>query len=160
MSKMSGARLEKDVTSEHNTFQVYLLMLKAGKASARKVAEQLGFSSSSLATHHLDKLCNLKLVSKDRYGVYKVAHKKFGILRFFIAVRKFIVPRTFFYMIFYVTMAVFMFFLLVDVARIVALFFCLIGIAANFIETMEFYRIMPKTSNLKVEQNVQKKRLI
>lgn len=153
---MSGSRLEKEVAGEHNTFQVYLLMLKVKKASAREVAEQLGFSSPSLAIHHLEKLSGLKLVSKDRYGVYEVVPRKFGLLRFFIVVRRFIVPRTFFYMILYLVVAVFSFFMLVDVARIVALFFCLIGVAANFIETIEFYRVMPKTSVLKVEQNVQK----
>jgi len=157
VERMSGSRLEKEVAGEYNTFQVYLLMLKVKKASAREVAECLGFSSPSLAIHHLDKLSSLKLVRKDRYGVYEVVPRKFGILKFFIVVRRFIVPRTFFYMILYLAMAVFSFLLLVDVVRNVALLFSLLGIVFNAVETVEFYRLIPKAMFVQeVEQSVQK----
>ena len=154
---MSRPKLEKEVAGEYNTFQVYLLMLKVKKASGREVAERLGFSSPSLAVHHLEKLISLKLVRKDRYGVYEVVPRKFGILKFFIVVRRFIVPRTFFYMIFYLVMAVFSFLLLIDMARNVALFFSLLGIIFNAVETVEFYRLIPKAMAVQeVEQPVQK----
>jgi len=154
---MSSARLDREVAGEYNTFLVYLLMLRVRRASGRDVAERLGFSSPSLAVHHLEKLSNLKLVSKDRYGVYEVVPRKFGILRFFFVVKRFIVPRTFFYMILYLVMTAFSFFMLVDVTRNVALFFSLIGVVLNAIETVEFYRIIPKTVAVQeVEQNVQK----
>jgi hypothetical protein len=154
---MSKVRLEKEVAGEYNTFQVYLLMLRVRKASAREVAEQLGFSSPSLAIHHLEKLSGLKLVTKDRYGVYEVVLKKFGILKFFFVVRKFIVPRAFFYAMLYAVMAVFSVFVLSDVARIVALFFSLVSVIIHLAETVQFYRLIPKTSPVQeVEQFVQK----
>ncbi len=154
---MSGSSLEKEVTGEYNTFLVYLLMLRVRRASGRDVAERLGFSSPSLAVHHLEKLSGLKLVSKDRFGVYEVVPRKFGVLRFFFVVRRFIVPRTFFYMVLYLVMAVFSFFMLVDVARNVALLFSLVGVVLNAIETVEFYRLIPKARTVQeVEQNVQK----
>ena len=149
--------LEREVAGEYNTFLVYLLMLRVKKASGREVARQLGFSSPALAVHHLEKLSQLKLVNKDRHGVYHVIRRKFGLLRFFVVVRKFIVPRTFFYTILYGVMAVFSLFMLSGAIRDVALFFCLIGIAINFVETVEFYRVIPKTIVVQeVEQTVQK----
>jgi len=132
---MSESRLEKEVAGEYNTFQVYLLLLKVKKASAREVAYQLGFCSPSLAIHHLEKLSSLKLVRKDQFGVYHVVSRRFGILKFFIVVRRTFVPRTFFYMILYVVVAVFSVFLLSDVARNVALLFSLMGVVTNFLET-------------------------
>jgi len=149
--------LEREVAGEYNTFLVYLLMLRVKKASGREVARQLGFSSPALAVHHLEKLSQLKLVDKDRHGVYHVVRRKFGILRFFVVVRKFIVPRAFFYMILYLVMAFFSLPMLSGTIRDVALFFCLIGIAINFVETVEFYRVIPKTIAVQeVEQTVQK----
>lgn len=156
MSGMSGPRLEKEVAGEYNTFQVYLLMLKVKKASAREVADQLGFSSPSLAIHHLEKLSSLKLVMKDRFGLYHVVSRRFGILKFFIVVRRTFVPRTFFYMILYMVVAIFSVFLLFDVARNVALLFSLMGAVTNFLETVQFYRVIPRTGPVQeVEQFVQ-----
>lgn len=154
---MSGVCFERDVAGEYNTFLVYLLMLRVKKASCRDVAEQLGFSSPSLAAHHLEKLSDLRLVSKNRFGAYEVVPKKFGVLRFFFVVKRFIVPRTFFYMVFYLVLAVFSFFMLADAARNVAVLFSLVGAVLNAVETVEFYRLIPKTKRVQeVEQNVQK----
>jgi hypothetical protein len=157
VKRLSGARIEKEVAGEFNTFQVYLLMLKVKKASGREVAEQLGFSSPSLAVHHLEKLSGLRLVKKDQFGVYHVISRRFGILRFFFVVRQFIVPRTFFYALLYAVMVVFSVFLLSDVARMVALFFSLFGAVISVVETIEFYKLIPKTKPVQeVEQPVQK----
>lgn len=148
--------LEREVAGEYNTFLVYLLMLRVKKASGREVARQLGFSSPALAVHHLEKLSRLKLVDKDRHGVYHVIRRKFGLLRFFVVVRKFIVPRTFFYMILYGIMALFSLLVLFGAVRYVALFFSLIGVVINLVETIQFYRVIPKTGVQEVEQTVQK----
>ena len=149
--------LEREVAGEYNTFRVYLLTLKVGKSSGRDVAQLLGFSSPSLAVHHLEKLNSLRLVSKDRYGVYHVIRRRFGVLRFFVVVKRFIVPRAFFYTILYGVMAVFSWLLLSGAVRNVALLFSLIGIVIGIVETIECYRIIPKTSAVQeVEQNVQK----
>jgi hypothetical protein len=143
---MSEDRLEKEVAGEYNTFQVYLLMLKVRKASGREVALQLGFSSPSLAVYHLEKLSGLKLVSKDQFGVYHVVPSRFGVLRFFFVVRRFIIPRSFFYAVLYGVIAVFSVFLLSGVVRNTALFFSLVGVVVHLIETVQFYRVLPKTA--------------
>jgi hypothetical protein len=154
---MGVARFEKEVAGEYNTFQVYLLMLKVKKASGREVAERLGFSTPSLAVHHLEKLSNLKLVRKDQFGVYHVVSRRFGILKFFVVVRRTFVPRTFFYLMFYVGIAVLSIFVLSDIARNLAVLFSIIGIVINLLETVQFYRVIPRIRPVQeVEQTVQK----
>jgi len=81
--------LEKEVTGEYNTFRVYLLMLKLKKSSAREVQKALVFSSTWLATHHLEKLERLGLMRKNCYGDHHVVRKNFGILRFFYSLTSF-----------------------------------------------------------------------
>jgi len=154
---MSEDRLEREVAGEYNTFQVYLLMLKVKKASGREVARQLGFSSPSLAVHHLEKLKGLKLVNKDRYGVYHVVPSRFGVLKFFFVVRRFVIPRSFFYAVLYGVTAVFSVFVLSGAVRDTALFFSLLGVVFHLVETVQFYRLLPKTASVQeVEQAVQK----
>jgi len=152
---LSRSRLERDVAGEYNTFRVYLLMLRVKKVSGRDVAHQLGFSSPALAVHHLEKLSNLRLVRKDEYGVYHVVPQKFGMLKFFFVVRKFILPRSFFYALLYGALAVFSFLMLFGSVRNVALLFSLLGFGIHLIETIQFYRILPKTTVQEVEQSVQ-----
>jgi len=153
---LSRSNLERDVAGEYNTFRVYLLMLRMRGASGRDVAHHLGFSSPALAVHHLEKLSGLRLVRKDEYGVYHVIPQKFGMLKFFFVVRKFIIPRSFFYAVLYGVIAVFSVFLLSGGARDTALFFSLLGVVFHLIETVQFYRLLPKTGVQEVEQSVQK----
>lgn len=153
---MSRSKLEKDVAGEYNTFRVYLLMLRIKTASARNVAHQLGFSSPALAVHHLEKLNGLKLVRKDRYGVYHVIPQKFGTLKFFFVVRRFIVPRSSFYAVLYGVIGVLSVFVLPEAIRDTALFFSLLGVVIHLIETVQFYRLLPRTGVQEVEQGVQK----
>ncbi len=153
---MRRSRLEREVAGEYNTFRVYLLMLRVREASGREVARRLGFSSPALAVHHLEKLKGLRLVDKDRDGVYRVVRRRFGVLKFFFVVRKFIVPRSFFYALLYGVLAVFSLFMLSGVVRNIALLFSLLGFGIHLVETMQFYRLLPKTTVQEVEQTVQK----
>ena len=153
---MSRSRLERDVAGEYNTFRVYLLMLRVREASGRDVARQLGFSSPALAVHHLEKLSDLKLVEKDRYGVYHVVPRRFGVLKFFFVVRKFIIPRSLFYTLLYGFLAVFSLLMLSGTVGYVALLFSLLGFGIHLVETIQFYRILPETTVPEVEQTVQK----
>jgi len=137
------AVLEKEVAGEYITFKVYLYLLRVGEASSRQVYQKLGLSSPSLALHHLDKLERFGLVSKDEYGKYHGIRRKFGILRFFVVTGKWLIPRTFFYMIFYILMAVGSLLILPSEVREVALILLLFGVVTNFVETLDFYRVLP-----------------
>lgn len=133
---------EERVAGEHTSFKVYLYMLRVEEASVRQVYRAVGLSSPSLALHHLEKLEGLKLVSKDRHGVYHVVPRKFGILKFFTLTGRWFVPRAFLYMLFYVAVAVASLFLLPPGMREVALILSLVGIVTNLVETVRFVRLV------------------
>lgn len=155
MEVLAMSEFERDVAGEYNTFRVYLVLLRVGQASARDVAQMAGFSSPALAVHHLEKLKGLKLVNKDRYGVYHVVRRRFGILKFFFVVRKFIIPRSFFYALLYGALSVFSFLMFSGAVRDMALLFSLLGFGIHLVETIQFYRVLPKTTVQEVEQTVQ-----
>ncbi|MDV3278556.1 MAG: hypothetical protein LYZ69_08880 [Nitrososphaerales archaeon] len=90
------------------TLQVYLYLLRAGSAAGvREVQKELGFSSPSVAFHHLDKLINLGIVERDQYERYVIAKKvDTGILSAFVNVGRLTLPRLGFYAAFFSTIAV------------------------------------------------------
>jgi hypothetical protein len=135
-------RLEREVVG--TTFKVYLYMLKVKEASARQVYHDLDMSSPYLAAYHLDKLHHLKLVSKDEKGLYHVNPKRFGILRFSIITGKWIVPRTFFYTIFFSTIAVCFLYLLPANWNFIVFIVILIMVGINIVETIWFYKALLK----------------
>jgi predicted DNA-binding transcriptional regulator len=89
------------------TLQVYLYLLRHGKAAGvREVQKALGFSSPSVAFHHLDKLINLGIIERDQYERYVLVKKvDAGILHSFINVAGLTLPRLGFYAAFFSTIA-------------------------------------------------------
>jgi len=78
----------------------YLLHQPAHAVGVREVQRALGFSSPSIAVHHLEKLQDLGLIRKKGTGEYVLEGKvKVGILRFFTRMGRFLVPRYLFYSI-------------------------------------------------------------
>lgn len=145
-ARPKSSDLEKEVAGEYNTFRVYLLMLKTKNTSARDVQRALGFSSTWLATHHLEKLEKLGLVNKDPHGDYHVVRRQFGVLRFFIVTGKWIVPRmVFFVFMFGVMAAGFLALLSEHRYFIVAFIMAMAGLVVSIYETIRFYQLLPKT---------------
>ncbi len=90
-----------------NTLLVYWYMLGSSdpKVGVREVQRSLGFSSPSVAAHHLNKLLDLGLVDKTRTGEYFLVEEvDVGILRFFTRLGRFLVPRYLFYSVWLSTM--------------------------------------------------------
>ena len=89
------------------TLIVYLYLLNHGKAiGVREVQKALGFSSPSVAFHHLDKLVELGVVEKDEYDRYVLAKKvDTGILHSFVSIGGLALPRLGFYAAFFTTIA-------------------------------------------------------
>jgi len=89
------------------TLQVYLHLLRTGSAvGVREIQKDLGFSSPSVAFHHLDKLINLGIVSKDEYERYVLVKKvDTGILSAFVNIGRLTLPRLGFYAAFFTTIA-------------------------------------------------------
>lgn len=76
------------------TMSVYALLLSRGEMGVREVQRELGFSSPSLALHHLTKLTELDLVKKDADGVYNVTKTvRVGSLSLFIKLGTVLLPR-------------------------------------------------------------------
>lgn len=85
------------------TLKVYLYMLRQGKpVGIREVQRELGFSSPSIAFHHMEKLTRLGVVEQDSMGNYVVAKKVDpGIMQAFVSVGRFSLPRMGFYAAFF-----------------------------------------------------------
>ena len=103
MSQPSRDRVDYELRGK--TLTVYLYVLKHGKAiGVREVQKALGFSSPSVAFHHLDKLVGLGVVEKDEYDRYVLAKKvDVGILHSFVSVGRVTLPRLGFYAAFFTT---------------------------------------------------------
>lgn len=137
--------LDREVGGEYNTLRTYVYMLRAKICSSRDLQRALGFSSPTLAQHHLEKLRKYGLVVKDD-GTYRVVPRTFGVLKLYVRSGKWIVPRTVFFAIIFGV-------LLVGSALSIAenpLFMILAlvslgGLIYAIYETVRFYRILPKT---------------
>jgi DNA-binding transcriptional ArsR family regulator len=76
------------------TMSVYALLLSRGEMGVRDVQRALGFSSPSLALHHLNKLAELGLVRKDENGIYSISRTvRVGSLSLFIKFGSALLPR-------------------------------------------------------------------
>ena len=100
------ARIEYELRGK--TLKVYLYVLKLGKPfGVREVQRELGFSSPSVAFHHIEKLTRLGIVEQDGMGNYVLAKKVDpGILQAFVNVGKFSLPRLGIYANFFTTVAI------------------------------------------------------
>ena len=105
MSEASKEQVEYALRGK--TLAVYLYLLKHGRAvGVREVQKALGFSSPSVAFHHLDKLVELAVVEKDQYERYVLAKKvDTGILGSFVSIGGLTLPRLGFYAAFFTTIA-------------------------------------------------------
>ncbi|KPV64537.1 MAG: hypothetical protein AOA65_0931 [Candidatus Bathyarchaeota archaeon BA1] len=91
------------------TLLVYWYLLKAPSSAVgvREIQRSLGFSSPSVAAHHLEKLLSLGLVEKSKIGEYYLTQEvKVGLLRFFTRLGRFLVPRYLFHSVWLSTMLV------------------------------------------------------
>lgn len=134
--------LEKEVGGEYTTFKVYCFLLKTKQASIRDVYHGTNLSSPSLALHHLEKLEALKLVQKDEHGVYHAIPRRFGILKFFIKTGKWLVPRSFYYTIFYISLTITSVLIFPPGTREVAVVFASISIITNLVDTLLLLKLI------------------
>lgn len=85
----------------------FVLRVPGSKVGVREIQRALGFSSPSVAAHHLDKLLSLGLVDKTLRGEYILKEEvKVGILRFFTRLGRFLIPRYLFYSVWFSTMLI------------------------------------------------------
>ncbi len=87
--------------------EVYVAMLKhGGEVGVREVQKELGFSSPSVAFHHLEKLVGLGVAQKDERDRYVLTRRvDAGVLQLFISIAGLVFPRLAFYAIFFSVVA-------------------------------------------------------
>jgi predicted DNA-binding transcriptional regulator len=101
------ALLESQLKGKTIVVYWYLLQQPTQTVGVRQVQRALGFSSPSIAVHHLGKLEDLGLVRKKVTGEYVLEEEvKVGILRFFTRMGRFLVPRYLFYSVLFSTMLI------------------------------------------------------
>jgi len=125
----------------------YLLQQPTHTVGVREVQRALGFSSPSIAVHHLEKLQDLGLIQKKGTGEYVLEEEvKVGILRFFTRMGRFLVPRYLFYSVLFSTILT-GYLLLCILGQIApslyAVLFGLIGSTTFWYETIRLWREKP-----------------
>lgn len=84
-----------------NTLRVYIYVVSHKKSGVREIQRALHFSSSSLAQYHLSKLVGLGLLTENG-GEYSLTEQvRVDVLKDFLQVGTFIVPRFVFYAVFF-----------------------------------------------------------
>jgi len=131
------------------TLRVYWVLLRHGERGTgpRDIMRELGLSSPSVASYHLEKLRNLGLVEKTGEGAY--APKKdvdVEVVSDFVRILGMMLPRFFFYSVLFTTMLIT--FLIVyplrpDPQTVVALVFGLTACTIFWVETLRVMKRRP-----------------
>ncbi|MBD3206964.1 hypothetical protein GF319_11570 [Candidatus Bathyarchaeota archaeon] len=93
-----------------NTLRAYWAILNTenGLIGVRELQRQLDFSSPALASYHLNKLVDLGLVINDRGDYRMVREVRVGVLKEYIRLGTFLLPRYVFYATMFTTLLVFL----------------------------------------------------
>lgn len=130
-----------------NTLRVYWALLNAedGVIGVRELQRQLDFSSPALAAYHLNKLEDLGLVAKERGDYRLVREVRVGILKQFIKLGTFMLPRYILYAIMFTTLLVYFVsqFNEVSFNSVFALVFGVLGTVILWYETLRGWRQKP-----------------
>lgn len=147
MGEVSPAEVESYLKGK--TLLVYLFMLrsKGSPVGVREIQRSLGFSSPSVAAHHLEKLCSLGLIEKTPRGEYFLTREvKIGVLRLFTRLGRFMIPRYLFYSVWFSTMLIFYIVFYGhswSIHNIVAIIFGIIACTIFWIETIRLWLDKP-----------------
>lgn len=141
------AFLESELKGKTLLVYWYLIQQPTHTVGIREVQRALGFSSPSIAVHHLGKLQDLGLVTKKGTGEYVLKEEvKIGILKFFMRMGRFIVPRYLFYSMLFSTMLI-AYLALCFLGEVFPSFYAIIfGLSASIVfwfETIRLWRAKP-----------------
>jgi len=125
------------------TLQVYRFIIKQDQpARVREIQRSLGFSSPSLVLYHIEKLKEAGLIKEEGLGY--VADKV--LLRNLIRLRSTLIPRYFFYFLFFTFAAIleFTFFRppIITKEYLIAVIFTIAAAIAFAIETYSHWRVI------------------
>ena len=143
----TGKEISKKITG--NTLKVYSYLLTNTKPiGVRELQRALGFSSPSIAFHHLSKLIEWGLVDRNKENKYFVSKPiKIGILKQFVIVFKWFIPRYALYTGLYLGMLITylilsMFFKTILFHELIVLITLLIAIITGIYETINMWKAL------------------
>lgn len=138
---------EIDAQLHGNTLRVYLYILKfrGDSVGIRQVQRALGFSSPTLAVHHLEKLRDLGLVAKESAEYRLIQEVKVGVFRQFVRMGDIFVPRQMVYAVAFTTLLIYYLFQLVELNfySIYALILAVTATVTMWFETFRAWREKP-----------------
>jgi hypothetical protein len=134
-----------------NTLLVYFYLLrKRQSCGVREIQRALGFSSSSTAHYHLEKLIHKGILSKDLYGNYKVnKNKKVDLANPFLVVHHFIFPKQLVYAAITSVMCIFFVAMFWNSITLTAILALLPGVLASGIFWYDTARIWSRLPSFK-----------
>jgi len=145
MSHFDEEKIASDLRG--NTLRAYWALLNSedGFVGVRELQRKLGFSSPALASYHLNKLVEMKLVEKERGDYRLVREVRVGILKQFIKLGTFMFPRYVLYATMFTTLLLY---LLVNLREftfysVFALILGLLGSVIFWYETVRVWRQKP-----------------
>lgn len=140
---------EEKIASElkGNTLRAYWALMNSedGIIGVRELQRKLGFSSPALAAYHLNKLTELKLVENIR-GDYKLIREiRVGVLKQFIKLGTFLLPRYVLYATMFTTLLIFLLFQMSEFTfySTFALILGVLGSVIFWYETIRVWRQKP-----------------
>jgi predicted DNA-binding transcriptional regulator len=145
ISLQSREKIEYELRGK--TLKVYLYLLKHNGASGiSEIQKMLGFSSPSIAVHHVEKLIRLGIVERTESGEYILSRKvDVGVLSAFIQIGRFMAPRSGFYAGFFTGLTLIY---IIGTGAAVDPFGTMIGVTASIVfwyESLKAWRSRPTT---------------
>jgi DNA-binding MarR family transcriptional regulator len=140
---------EEKIASElkGNSLRVYWALLNSGDGTmgVRELQRQLGFSSPALAAYHLNKLVEMRLVARERGDYRLVREVRVGVLKQFIKLGTFLLPRYVLYATMFTTLTAFLLTQLKELTfySVFALVLGGLGTAIFWYETIRVWRQRP-----------------
>lgn len=101
---MSSDLDEAEIASKlkGTTLRVFWFASSQKDVGVREVQRSLELSSPSVASYHLEKLCNLGVAKQNKRGRYFIIKKvNVGELRHYYLIKHWLVPRWIFYAVFF-----------------------------------------------------------
>jgi len=146
LKRGSSDKLEYDMKGK--TWKVYWYLQTHGQAiTIRELQRALKFSSPSVSKHHLERLRELNLVKKRRDGRYQLTGEtQVGVLRHFVRVGQFLLPRYAIYAIF--TTSFYLIYVLLTLLHVenfslIGVFLGLTVTAVLWYEAMRIWKLKP-----------------
>jgi len=147
VDELDPTRIESELRGKTLITYWYVIRRGSNPIGVRQVQRSLGFSSPSVALHHLEKLRELGLLKKNPTGEYVLVEEvKVGFLKFFVKFGRFMLPRYLFYAVLLTTMLVGYLVLYQQpftIHNIVALLFGIIAAGILWYETVKVIRQAP-----------------